>query len=134
MLTLLCLFQISDLGGGIPRSELEVVFNYTYTTARGGGKNKPPAPIGEGGNAPLAGYGYGLPLSRLYAKYFNGDLILASVEGYGTDAIVYLKRNAAEADELLPVFNRTSARQYEAAGIPVADWSNPQFTTGWRRT
>lgn len=126
--------KISDLGGGIPRSDMDFVFNYTYTTARGGGKNKPPAPIGEGGNAPLAGYGYGLPLSRLYAKYFNGDLILASVEGYGTDAIVYLKRNAAEADELLPVFNRTSARQYGIAGIPVADWSNPQFTTGWRRT
>ncbi|TPP58174.1 Pyruvate dehydrogenase lipoamide kinase [Fasciola gigantica] len=126
--------KISDLGGGIPRSDMEFVFNYTYTTARGGDKNKPPEPIGESGNAPLAGYGYGLPLSRLYAKYFNGDLILASVEGYGTDAIVYLKRNAADADELLPVFNRTSARQYGTAGIPVADWSNPQFTTGWRRT
>lgn len=114
---------------------MDFVFNYTYTTARHNSNlmdNKHLASLES--NAPLAGYGYGLPISRLYAKYFNGDLILASVEGYGTDVLVYLKRKAAEADELLPVFNRTSAKQYGSVGIPVADWSNPQFTTGWRKT
>ena len=42
---------------------------------------------------PLAGFGYGLPLSRLYARYLNGNIRLMSVEGYGTDAVIYLQVN-----------------------------------------
>ena len=49
--------------------------------------------------APLAGYGYGIPLSRLYARYLGGDLMLQSVEGFGTDAYIYLKSGIADAVE-----------------------------------
>lgn len=34
-------------------------------------------------NVTMAGYGYGLPISRLYARYFGGDLQIISMEGYG---------------------------------------------------
>jgi pyruvate dehydrogenase kinase 2/3/4 len=52
-----------------------------------------------GSAAPLAGYGYGLPLSRLYARYFNGDLTMSSIEGFGTEVFIYLQALESEAKE-----------------------------------
>ena len=34
-----------------------------------------------GQQASLSGYGCGLPLARLYANYFGGDIDLKSMEG-----------------------------------------------------
>ena len=80
--------QISDQGGGIPRSQIDQLFKYMYSTA-------PQPSKSDLNTVPLAGYGYGLPISRLYARYFHGDIVLFSCEGYGTDAIIYLKLNLA---------------------------------------
>ncbi|KAI8811452.1 mitochondrial branched-chain alpha-ketoacid dehydrogenase kinase-domain-containing protein [Cladochytrium replicatum] len=44
-------------------------------------------------SAPMAGFGYGLPLSRLYARYFLGDLWVESKEGIGTEAIILIRKN-----------------------------------------
>merc|ERR1712038_1703575 len=111
--------RVSDQGGGIPRHITDHMFHYLFSTA--------PRPSMTPTKAPLAGYGYGLPLSRLYARYFHGDLILNSFDGYGTDTVVFLKTLTHEASELLPVFNKTSTKQYSTA-IPTADWTDPSFT------
>jgi len=115
--------KLSDQGGGIPHNKMDLLFNYMYSTAP-----RPPSPQAAS-STPLAGYGYGLPLSRLYAKYFNGDLSLNSVEGYGTDAMICLRVFPDAANELLPVFNKTSYLKYSSA-IPVGDWSDSSQTTG----
>lgn len=39
----------------------------------------------------LAGLGFGLPLSRLYARYFGGDLSLQNLPGHGVDAYLTLR-------------------------------------------
>ncbi|PHU01612.1 [Pyruvate dehydrogenase (acetyl-transferring)] kinase, mitochondrial [Capsicum chinense] len=83
--------DISDEGGGIPRSGLPKIFTYLYSTARN--------PLDEdfmktdvATACTMAGYGYGIPISRLYARYFGGDLQIISMEGYGTDAYLHLSR------------------------------------------
>merc|ERR1719369_1332838 len=111
--------RVTDEGGGIPRHITDHTFHYLVSTA--------PRPSMTPTKAPLAGYGYGLPLSRLYARYFHGDLILNSYDGYGTDAVVYLKTLTHEANELLPIFNKTSTKQYKSA-VPTADWTDPTFS------
>jgi len=109
--------KISDQGGGIPHKVTSMMFHYLYSTA-------PRPDLKPSESAAFAGYGYGLPLSRLYARYFHGDLIVNSYDGYGTDAIIYLKALPSDAGELLPIFNKTSTKQYKAA-IPTADWTDP---------
>ncbi|XP_077257387.1 pyruvate dehydrogenase kinase [Temnothorax americanus] len=108
--------KISDRGGGIPRSQTDHLFKYMYSTA-------PQPSKSDAHTVPLAGYGYGLPLSRLYARYLHGDIVLLSCEGYGTDTIIYLKALSTEANELLPIFNKTSSKFYRTP-VPIADWSS----------
>ncbi|KAJ1373776.1 putative [pyruvate dehydrogenase (acetyl-transferring)] kinase, mitochondrial [Parelaphostrongylus tenuis] len=107
--------KISDRGGGVSRTILERLFNYMYSTA--------PPPPRDGTQAPLAGYGYGLPLSRLYARYFLGDLFLVSMEGHGTDACIYLKAIPLEATEVLPIYSSSSRRNLTMSP-QVSDWSH----------
>ncbi|XP_014487439.1 PREDICTED: pyruvate dehydrogenase (acetyl-transferring) kinase, mitochondrial isoform X2 [Dinoponera quadriceps] len=108
--------KISDRGGGIPRSQTDHLFKYMYSTA-------PQPSRSDAHTVPLAGYGYGLPLSRLYARYLHGDIVLLSCEGFGTDAIIYLKALSTEANELLPIFNKSSSKFYRTP-VPTADWSS----------
>ncbi|GFR41707.1 hypothetical protein Agub_g2457 [Astrephomene gubernaculifera] len=47
---------------------------------------------GGGSRYRMAGLGFGLPLSRVYARYFGGDLRLQTIPGYGVDAYLTLRR------------------------------------------
>uniref|UniRef100_A0A8C2F8X9 Protein-serine/threonine kinase n=1 Tax=Cyprinus carpio TaxID=7962 RepID=A0A8C2F8X9_CYPCA len=108
--------SISDRGGGVALRKIDRLFNYTYSTA--------PTPSLDSKRVPLAGFGHGLPISRLYARYFQGDLKLYSMEGVGTDAVIYLKALSSESFERLPVFNKSAWRHYQG-GPGADDWSNP---------
>lgn len=92
--------KISDEGGGIPRSSLPLIWTYLYTTVDETPKLEPEYSQ-TSFKAPMAGFGYGLPISRLYAQYFGGDLKLISMEGYGTDVYLHLNR-LSSSNEPLP--------------------------------
>lgn len=55
--------KISDEGGGIPRSAIPLIWTYMYTTMQGQDLQQDFQDTDF--KAPMAGFGYGLPLSRL---------------------------------------------------------------------
>ncbi|GAV88882.1 LOW QUALITY PROTEIN: HATPase_c domain-containing protein/BCDHK_Adom3 domain-containing protein, partial [Cephalotus follicularis] len=97
--------KVSDEGGGIPRSGLPNIFTYLYSTAQ--------YPLDEHSNlgtseaATMAGYGYGIPISRLYAWYFGGDLQIISTEGYGASLGAFTCGAWSEPHDVLGVVDDT---------------------------
>eukprot|EP00924_Labyrinthula_sp_SR-Ha-C_P001831 snap_masked-scaffold_148-processed-gene-0.0-mRNA-1 protein AED:0.05 eAED:0.05 QI:0/-1/0/1/-1/1/1/0/232 len=94
-----CVLKVSDEGGGIPRSGLDKIWSYQYTTAEEEDLEQAESMTFRGN---FAGSGYGLPIARVFAKYFGGDLSIVSTEGWGTDAYVYIHRIESSAVETLP--------------------------------
>lgn len=78
------IIKISDRGGGFSRKLMQKIFSFSYTTS--GTKDK------DDRELQLSGYGHGLGLSRIYARYFGGDLVICPIEGIGTDVYIYLNR------------------------------------------
>ena len=87
---------------------------------------------GSGEFQPLTGFlaaakihffsSYGLPLSRLYARYFQGDVKVASYENHGTDVYIYLRALAKESVEKLPIWNEDVKGKISATSSNISDW------------
>src|ERR1700722_116040 len=103
-----------DKGGGVCAANVTRIFSYAFTTAGRTGESPGNAcelegrhnigrSVGGGdhgamfaeitgkglqtGMGTIAGLGYGLPMSRLYANYFGGSLNLNSLDGWGEDVL-----------------------------------------------
>ncbi|KAI9143326.1 histidine kinase-like ATPase [Paraphysoderma sedebokerense] len=106
-------FRLSDRGTGLAQSCLKDLFNFGLSTkAVNSSDTTDSAPISNQRNPlretelknDLPTYisqplyrpgGHGLSLSRLYARYFGGEVEVVSMEGFGTESYVYLKREGA---------------------------------------
>ena len=114
---------VADRGGGIPFDRMDNVWSYLHSTTRKKWEDDmsvadcdadhddifPRLSLSSNeDNNPteLAGYGIGLPMSRLYARYLGGDLNLISLPGYGTHAYVFLPRLSSDQIETFPEEHR----------------------------
>ncbi|CAM9440971.1 unnamed protein product, partial [Hapterophycus canaliculatus] len=77
---------VSDEGGGMAMGTARDAFRYLWTSSETHEK----AQAKHAANAsfqpsidPLSGMGIGLPVSRLYARHFGGDLQMLSLQGFG---------------------------------------------------
>ncbi|KAJ3336160.1 hypothetical protein HDU93_003505 [Gonapodya sp. JEL0774] len=98
------IIKVSDEGGGIAREHLDRMGSYMFTTAPPvtlthaqavelSDQVAPAPPFDDVRySLPLAGFGYGLPITRQYAEYLGGAVEVISMEGYGTDAFLYMNR------------------------------------------
>jgi len=125
--------KIADNGGGVPRSSLDDLFTFANCTPdlSSPDPTMPTAEIGVpplgsscdfNGISPMGGprRGFGLPLTRVYARYFGGDLTVKSMEGHGLD--IYLH---------LPVLGSACENLNEAVRFSPGNLdSNPRYGSG----
>jgi len=92
---------VSGCGGAVTATPTPAVdlpsSDSSFSSSSGGvdaASGHPTNGVGPEGSEvqPMSGFGYGLPISRLYAQYFGGDLNVVSVQGFGTDAYLYLSK------------------------------------------
>jgi len=121
--------RVSDLGGGISREVVDKVLLYNFSTAEEVAKDKNCPMPGSGTSVshahPMHGLGYGLPLSRVYARYFKGDLNIISMHGLGSDVYIYLKAISDDAKECLPKYSiQTANIIHKNNKGKVSDWTS----------
>jgi len=104
--------RVSDRAGGIPHHQVPRVWSYLY----GAAAQHEPDQASPVKATPLSGYGVGLPLGRLHARYLGGDMRIATFAGYGTDVYLHLPSIASNQLEKIgysslddhPTWNPTS--------------------------
>eukprot|EP00578_Thalassiosira_sp_NH16_P015716 CAMPEP_0181106882 /NCGR_PEP_ID=MMETSP1071-20121207/16766_1 /TAXON_ID=35127 /ORGANISM="Thalassiosira sp., Strain NH16" /LENGTH=646 /DNA_ID=CAMNT_0023190313 /DNA_START=82 /DNA_END=2022 /DNA_ORIENTATION=- len=83
--------KIADRGGGMPRSVTKRIWTFAHSTLSK--ERRALEDKHDFGRDEFTGghiRGFGLPLARIYARYFGGEVTIKSMEGYGVDAYLYL--------------------------------------------
>ncbi len=83
--------KIADRGGGMRRSATNRIWTFAHSTLNKESRTQEDSY--DFGRDEFTGShirGFGLPMTRIYARYFGGEVTIKSLEGYGVDAYLYL--------------------------------------------
>lgn len=83
--------KITDNGTGIREEDLEKIWLYSYST----NPIEPQKIIEQEDfsiNSPLSGFGYGLPISKIYLNFFSSIICIDSEYGKGTQVNLFIKK------------------------------------------
>jgi len=132
--------KISDEGGGIARSAIPLIWTYMYTTmeSQGIGNDFQASDF----KAPMAGFGYGLPLSRLVSDFLPflicdfGYLLLihCSCDSFVLVFSFYLTGYLHALISLISFvsFNTTYLSVYPSFSVcSILRWRPPPYIYGW---
>ncbi|KAI8326346.1 alpha-ketoacid dehydrogenase kinase, partial [Martensiomyces pterosporus] len=92
------MIRVSDQSGGIDPEVLPYIWSFTHPLKAKRLHNfhaihRMEAKVDESDSiSPLMSFGFGLPMSRVYAKYWGGNVNVHSLPGYGVDSYVQLPR------------------------------------------
>eukprot|EP00405_Crypthecodinium_cohnii_P017921 CAMPEP_0206462506 /NCGR_PEP_ID=MMETSP0324_2-20121206/26020_1 /ASSEMBLY_ACC=CAM_ASM_000836 /TAXON_ID=2866 /ORGANISM="Crypthecodinium cohnii, Strain Seligo" /LENGTH=379 /DNA_ID=CAMNT_0053934677 /DNA_START=57 /DNA_END=1196 /DNA_ORIENTATION=+ len=111
------IIKISDQGGGMPKRLQQEAWQYGWTTVGDDDPTDEAQPLGRSEynlKTELAGFGFGLPLTRLHAQYFGGDVFMQALPGHGTDMyllLTHLKEGtpSTEIDDLSTILEKGKA-------------------------
>lgn len=97
------LFRVSDQGGGMPAEIYKHLWSYVQRPhSRFGNFRDIPqlaARITEYDQLRIP-LGIGLPMSRVYAEYWGGDINIVTMDGWGTDAYVRIPRFGTQMENI----------------------------------
>ena len=73
---------------GIQTKDMSKIFNYSFSTSE---YKKTNIYNDFSLNSPISGFGYGLPISKIYLEYFGGKIEICSNWPIGTDTYIILR-------------------------------------------
>ena len=82
------------------------IWDYSWTTVDKSGEkssvfaDQSQQSFERGSGGPIAGLGFGLPISRIYARYFGGSLEVKNIPGYGCDVFLRIPNISVGSNQL----------------------------------